>query len=100
MTLRAGWHRGQHTGGAAGVGDTAMKLRVLPDAWPTSKITFDGTDHVLNQVGLNGESDLDWQLSPDANFETGMLMGIPTLNQHSRVTIDYPHRLLTFEDPE
>ena len=64
------------------------------------KITFDGSDYVSHQIGLNGESDLDRQLSPDANFETGMLMGIPVLAQHSRVTIDYPHRLLTFEDPK
>ena len=65
-----------------------------------ARITFDGTDHVLNQIGLNGQSDLDRQLSPSANFETGMLMGIPVLSQHSRVTIDYPHRLLTLEDPK
>lgn len=33
------------------------------------------------------------------DFEIGMMLGIPLLSQHSRVTIDYPHRLLTFEDP-
>ena len=43
---------------------------------------------------------LDQQISPGLDFETGMLLGIPVLNQHSRVTIDYPHHLLTFEDPK
>ena len=97
-TPRAGWIEGT-TEGRSGIGDSAMRYEYcLTPA--RARITFDGTDHVLNQVGLNGESDLDRQLSPAANFETGMLMGIPVLNQHSRVTIDYPHRLLTLEDPK
>ena len=95
---RPGWIEGT-TEGRSGIGDSAMRYEYcLTPA--RARITFDGTNHVLNQVGLNGESDLDRQLSPSANFETGMLMGIPVLAQHSRVTIDYPHRLLTFEDPE
>lgn len=97
-TPRAGWTEGT-TEGRSGIGDSAMRYDYcLTPA--RAKITFDGTDHVLNQIGLNGESDLDRQLSPGANFETGMLMGIPVLSQHNRITIDYPHRLLTLEDPK
>ena len=63
--------------------------------------TFDGSTPpaTLTQDGLIGRSFLDHQISPSMDFEVGMMLGIPVLSQHSRVTIDYPHRLLSFEDP-
>ena len=62
---------------------------------------FDGSTPpaTLTQDGLIGRSFLDHEVSPSMDFEIGMMLGIPLLSQHSRVTIDYPHRLLTFEDP-
>lgn len=97
-TIHDDWHEGSFKE-RTGIGNSSMKVDYCLTPAKV-KLTFDGSDHVSNQVGLNGESVLDQQISPDADFETGMLLGIPTLNQHSRVTIDYPHHLLTFEDPE
>ena len=97
-TIHDDWHEGSFKA-RAGIGNSSMKVDFCLTPAKV-KLTFDGSDHVSNQVGLNGESVLDQQISPDSDFETGMLLGIPVLNQHSRVTIDYPHRLLTFEDPE
>lgn len=96
-TIHDDWREGSFKE-RAGIGNSSMKVDYCLTLAKV-KLTFDGSDHVSNQIGLNGESVLDQQISPDSDFETGML-GIPTLNQHSRVTIDYPHHLLTFEDPE
>lgn len=96
-TIHDDWHEGSFTE-RTGIGNSSMKVdycRTLAKV----KLTFDGSDHVSNQIGLNGESVMDQQISPDSDFEIGMLLGIPILNQHSRVTIDYPHHLFTFEDP-
>jgi predicted aspartyl protease len=83
-----------------GIGDSSMRV----DACNTPQevtFAFDGSTPpaVLIQDGLIGRSFLDHQISPSMDFEVGMMLGIPLLSQHSRVTIDYPHRLLTFEDP-
>lgn len=83
-----------------GIGDSAMQIDycVTP-----AKLTFafDGSSPpaTLTQDGLIGQSAIDHQLSPSFDFEIGMILGVPLLSQHSRVTIDYPHHLLTFEDP-
>lgn len=96
-TIHDDWHEGSFTE-RTGIGNSSMKVDYCLTLAKV-KLTFDGSDHVSNQIGLNGESVMDQQISPDSDFEIGMLLGIPILNQHSRVTIDYPHHLLTFEDP-
>ena len=95
---RSDWHEGS-INSRVGIGDSAKKINFCLTLAKV-RITFDGSDHVTNQIGLTGESAMDDQVSPSLNFEIGMILGIPLLAQHSRVTIDYPHRLLTFEDPE
>ena len=95
---RPDWQEGSISS-RVGIGDSSRKINVCLTLAKV-KITFDGSDHVTNQIGLTGESAMDDQVSPGTGFEVGMLLGIPLLAQHSRVTIDYPHRLLTFEDPE
>ena len=92
------WHEGSFKE-RTGIGDSSMKVDYCLTPAKV-RLTFDGSDHVSNQIGLNGESVLDQQISPDTDFETGMLLGIPALAQQSRVTIDYPHQVLTFEDSE
>ena len=44
-----------------------------------------------------GISMLDKRISPSTNFELGSLLGISFLMTAERITIDYPHRLLTLE---
>lgn len=99
-TARSDWREGSYEE-RIGIGDSAMQI----DYCVTPKklnIAFDGSTPpaMLTQDGLIGQSAIDHQLSPSFDFEIGMILGIPVLSQHSRVTIDYPHRLLTLEDPK
>ena len=84
----------------SGIGDSAMSVDYC---LTPQKVTlgFDGSSPpaTLTQDGLIGGSNVDHQLSPSFDFEVGMMLGVPVLAQHSRVTIDYPNRVLTFEDP-
>lgn len=99
-TPRSDWREGSYEE-RIGIGDSAMQI----DYCVTPKkltIAFDGSTPpaTLTQDGLIGESAIDHQLSPSFGFEIGMILGAPVLSQHNRVTIDYPHRLLTLEDPK
>ena len=99
-TSRSDWREGSYEE-RIGIGDSAMQI----DYCVTPKkltIAFDGSTPpaTITQDGLIGQSALDHQLSPSFDFEIGMILGVPVLSQHSRVTIDYPHRLLTLEDPK
>ncbi|HLK58381.1 MAG TPA: aspartyl protease family protein [Chthonomonadaceae bacterium] len=44
-----------------------------------------------------GSAMLDRQVSPAYGFEIGAILGMHALSQATRVTFDYPHRLLTLE---
>jgi len=49
-----------------------------------------------------GKSEVDRELSPGEDFEVGLMLGMSSLTYASRLTFDYPRRLLTFEykDPD
>jgi len=99
-TPRSDWREGS-VEERIGIGASAMQI----DYCVTPKklnIAFDGSTPpaTVAQDGLIGQSAIDHQLSPSFDFEIGMILGVPVLSQHSRVTIDYPHRLLTLEDPK
>lgn len=99
-TARSDWREGSYEE-RIGIGDSAMQI----DYCVTPKklnIAFDGSSPpaTLTQDGLIGQSSIDHQISPSFGFEIGMILGVPVLSQHNRVTIDYPHRLLTLEDPK
>ncbi len=98
-TNRDFWEEGSYDD-RSGIGSSSMVVQTC-DTPQKLTITFDGSSPpaTLTQDGLIGRSFLDHQISPTYDFEIGMMLGIPLLSQHSRVTIDYPHRLLTFEDP-
>ena len=93
------WEEGSYDD-RSGIGDSAMVVQVCNTPQKLN-ITFDGSSPpaTLTQDGIIGRSFVDHQVSPTFNFEIGMMLGIPLLSHHSRVTIDYPNRLLTFEDP-
>lgn len=97
---REDWREGTYDG-RVGIGGSAMRF----DYCLTPKkvqIAFDGSSPpaTLTQDGLIGQSSVDHQISPAFDFEIGVILGVPLLSQHNRVTIDYPHRLLTLEDPK
>ena len=98
-TPKSDWQEGS-SDIRTGIGDSAMMVDYCLTPQKVT-LTFDGSSPpaTLTQEGLIGQSDVDHQLSPDYGFEVGMMMGVPVLAQHNRVTIDYPNRLLTFEDP-
>jgi tetratricopeptide (TPR) repeat protein len=98
-TPKADWHEGSFDS-RSGIGDSAMSVDYCLTPQKVT-LTFDGSSPpaTLTQDGLIGQSSIDHQTSPDFDFEVGFLLGVPVLSQHSRVTIDYPNRLLTFEDP-
>ena len=98
-TNRDFWEEGSYDD-RSGIGSSSMVVQTC-DTPQKLSITFDGSSPpaTLTQDGIIGRSFLDHQISPSYDFEIGMMLGIPLLSQHSRVTIDYPHRLLTFEDP-
>ena len=98
-TNRDFWQQGSYEE-RVGIGDSSMRIEAC-DTPQKVTFTFDGSTPpaTLTQDGLIGRSFLDQQISPSMDFEIGMMLGIPVLSQHSRVTIDYPHRLLSFEDP-
>ena len=98
-TNRDFWEQGSYDE-RVGIGDSSMRVEVCNTPQKVT-FTFDGSTPpaTLTQDGLVGRSFLDNQISPSYDFEIGMILGIPLLSQHSRVTIDYPHRLLSFEDP-
>jgi len=97
-TARLDWRAGSCEE-RIGIGGSAMQI----DYCVTPKklnIAFDGSTPpaTLTQDGPIGQSAIDHQPSPSFDFEIGMILGAPVLSQHNRVTIDYPHRLLTLED--
>lgn len=98
-TPKADWREGS-TDIRAGIGDSAMMVDYCLTPQKVT-LTFDGSlpPATLTQDGLIGGSNVDHQLSPDFGFEVGLMIGVPVLAQHSRATIDYPNRRLTFEDP-
>ncbi len=98
-TPKADWREGT-TDVRSGIGDSAMSVDYCLTPQKVT-LAFDGSTPpaTLTQDGLIGASNVDHQLSPDFGFEIGLMIGVPVLAQHSRATIDYPNRLLTFEDP-
>lgn len=98
-TPKADWREGSFDS-RSGIGDSAMEVDYCLTPQKVT-VNFDNSSPpaTLTQNGLIGQSDIDHQVSPSFDFEIGFLLGIPVLSQHSRVTVDYPHRLLSFEDP-
>lgn len=98
-TSKADWREGT-VDTRSGIGDSAMSVDYCLTPQKVT-LAFDGSlpPATLIQDGLIGQSSVDHQLSPGFDFEIGMMLGVPVLAQHSRVTIDYPNHLLTFEDP-
>ena len=81
--------------GRIGVGDdTHMEYIYSPDE---SDITLSQSPLVTIPTKTIGASLLDRHVSPDYDFEIGLLFGVSTFTSARRVTFDYPHHLMTFE---
>lgn len=80
----------------SGIGDTARKVDYIFSR-DQSTITLSQTPPLSLTEDTLGESFLDQQVSPDYDFEIGMLFGASSFTYAQRVTFDYPHKLLTFE---
>ena len=79
-----------------GVGDTDRRIEYAYSR-DQSTITLSRQPPVSVQTDTIGESTLDREVSPDYDFEIGLLFGASSLTYARRVTFDYPRRLLTFE---
>lgn len=88
-----------HTGtfrGQSGVGDTDRREDYIYSR-AQSNITLSDQPPVSVQTDTLGESPMDREVSPDYDFEIGLLLGASSLTYARRVTFDYPRHLLTFE---
>lgn len=87
--------------GKFGIGADETKQRALGFVDPVPlKIAgspASGGDLIVPMKDAFGISMLDKRISPSTNFELGSLLGISFLMTAERITIDYPHRLLTLE---
>ncbi len=93
-----------HTGSfsdRSGIGDTARQINYIFSR-DQSTVTLSRTPPVAVLTETFGESFLDQEVSPDYDFEIGMLFGASSFTYAQRVTFDYPHKQLTFEyaDPD
>ena len=73
---------------------TALLFRFPVDMTPAHTHT---TPFLMEMYPMLGASLLDNLLSRDFDFQISLLIGYPYLVNARRVTIDYPHRLLTME---
>lgn len=88
------FHSGTYKG-RTGVGsDTHLEYIYSEDE---SDITLSQSPLVSISTKTIGESSLDRYVSPDYDFEIGMLLGVSTFTSARRVTFDYPRHLMTFE---
>lgn len=62
-----------------------------------SNITLSDQPPISVQTDTLGRSPMDREVSPDYDFEIGLLLGASSLTYARRVTFDYPRRLMTFE---
>ena len=84
-----------------GIGDTDRRVDYVYSR-DQSTLTLSQEPPVSLQTDTIGETTLDRHVSPDYDFEIGLLLGASSLTYARRVTFDYPRRLLTFEyqDPD
>lgn len=93
-----------------GLGNTVKQQNLLifkdPVQISIPTNTTNDTNHISipdgmaykTKIGLAVGADLvDTQVSPSMMFQIGGILGIEFLRKATRVTIDYPHRLLTLE---
>jgi hypothetical protein len=95
-------YREARVAGRIGIGTTETRQTLLAFKDPVA-IQLDnngGQPFRTNVTPGYGASPLDDLVSPSADFEVGALVGIEFLARASRMTIDYPHRVLTLEFPE
>lgn len=83
-----------------GISDTTFKLMVFDFPIDVGCLVGDRTPYFIEMDELMGTSLLD-KLSAEEDFQLAGLLGISYLaTRCSRVSIDYPNRLLTMEMPE
>ncbi len=82
--------------GQSGVGDTDRRTDYAYSR-AQSNITLSDQPPISVQTDTFGESPLDREVSPDYDFEIGLLLGASSLTYARRVTFDYPRHLMTFE---
>ncbi len=87
----AGTFRGQ-----SGVGETDQRTQYVYSR-DQSTITLSDQPPISVQTNTIGESSMDREVSPDYDFEIGLLLGASSLTYARRVTFDYPHKIMTFE---
>ncbi len=88
-----------HTGtlhGQSGVGDTDQREEYVYSR-DQSNITLSDQPPISVQTDTVGRTSLDREISPDYDFEIGLLLGASSFTYARRVTFDYPRHLLTFE---
>jgi len=84
-----------------GIGDSDKKTDFIasPDE---STLTLSQEPPVSITLTTAGDTDMDREVSPSADFEIGLFLGMSSLLYAERLTFDYPRRQLTFEfvDPD
>ena len=85
----------------SGIGDTNRRVSYIYSR-DQSTVTLSQEPPLSISADTLGQSILDKEVSPEYDFEIGMLLGVSSFTYAQRVTFDYPHRLLTFEyrDPD
>ena len=82
--------------GQSGVGNTDQREDYVYSR-AQSNITISDQPPVSVQTDTIGRSSMDREVSPNYDFEIGLLLGASSLTYARRVTFDYPRHLLTFE---
>lgn len=93
--LKDDYHVGSFSG-QSGVGETDQRTNYVY-SHDQSSITLSDQPPISVQTDTFGESPMDREVSPDYDFEIGLLLGASSLTYARRVTFDYPRHLMTFE---
>ncbi len=80
--------------GNTATGFTALVFRFAVDL---TMAHTTGTPFLMEMNPIFGASMMDTQISPEFGFQLSGIVGFPYLTNAKRVSIDYPHRLLTME---
>ncbi len=80
----------------SGIGDTDRRVEYLASR-DESTLAISQNPPVSIPMPTIGDSIMDREVSPSADFEIGMFLGMSSLSYAERLTFDYPRRLLTFE---
>ena len=79
-----------------GIGQTNPQVEFIASRTP-SQLNLSTDPPVNIPISTLGLSELDGEVSPSADFEIGLLLGMSSLTYARRITLDYPHRQLVFE---